>query len=188
MKINEKHFHYVCTLEEAKDLINQNNQFWVSNCGCREPRGGCEQSRMDLCLFFKPDMGGTGSGFMKVDRGFAEEILKTAQDNYLVSRPFREEENKTKTQGICFCCDDCCGYFLKTEEKCDKGQYIEKTNKAACIACGLCTDVCYFKARKLENDELVVDRIRCYGCGLCSDICPMGAVEMVLRKKNNSSE
>ena len=62
----ELHFHFVCTREEAREIIDQHNRFWVSNCGCREGRSGCKRSRMDLCLFFDTQMGGTGSNFREV--------------------------------------------------------------------------------------------------------------------------
>jgi hypothetical protein len=51
MSEKEIPIHYVCTHEKAQELINQNKQFWVSNCGCREGKGGCKRSRMDICLF-----------------------------------------------------------------------------------------------------------------------------------------
>jgi len=174
-------FHYVCTRDEARNLIKDAERFWVSNCGCREGRDDCKQSRMDLCLFFKPDMGGTGSGFKEVNRKFAEGILKVAEEKLLVTRPFRDEDDKSQTQGSCFCCSDCCGYFHNPEEKCDKGRFIEKTDEEECTHCGACADVCHFKARTMKDDHRETDRERCYGCGLCVDVCPTGCIEMIER-------
>ena len=87
-----------------------------------------------------------------------------------------------KTVGICFCCDDCCDYFLYPDEKCDKGVYIEETNLDLCDDCGICVDVCYFKARKKDNGQLIIEQDNCYGCGLCIDACPEGGIGMVRRK------
>ena len=173
--------HYVCTHEEAKELIDKNNRYFVSNCGCREGKGNCERSGMDLCLCFLEGDNGSGSGIREVDKTKVYPILKEAIDKHLVARPFRGGEEMQNTEGICFCCDDCCGYFLNPEEVCDKGKYIERTDLENCSQCGVCTDVCYFKARSMKGDELHIDTENCYGCGLCKEVCPVGCIEMVKR-------
>jgi MinD superfamily P-loop ATPase len=49
--------------------------------------------------------------------------------------------------------------------------YIE-TDK--CTRCGLCQEVCRFKA----IEDYIVDRVSCEGCGFCSHICPENAITM----------
>jgi len=173
--------HYVCTHDKALDLINEHTRFWVSNCGCRERRGQCTRSRMDVCLMFNPDDSGSGSGKKEITLADAMEILREAESKHLVARPFRNKD-RTDTDGICFCCDDCCGYFLDPKETCDKGKLIEKTDLKQCTQCGACESVCYFCARKMKKDKLMVNRDKCYGCGLCVDACPVNCIEMVKRK------
>lgn len=171
--------HYVCTLEEARKLVDSVDEFWLGNCGCRINRGdNCKRSRKDVCLQFYAETA-AGSSFREVSRSAVEEILREAEDKYLVARPFRNMENPAETEGICFCCDDCCEYFLTPDEKCDKGILIEKTDFDVCNNCGDCVEVCYFDARKLENGELIVDEDNCYGCGLCVEICEEKCVEMI---------
>jgi ferredoxin len=183
MEGDEPHFHYVATRDEAEELIAAFDKFWVSNCGCREKGPGCQRSRLDVCLFFDPQMGGTGSDFREVDAAFVAGIMKEAAEKRLVLRPFRYDEDRTRTQGICFCCDDCCYYCRGEDEQaeCDKGAYIARTDEKACAACGTCVDVCYFGARALEGDELAVDEEACYGCALCLDVCPEGCISMAAR-------
>ena len=178
----EKAMHFVCTYDEAEELIDRHRNFWVSNCGCREGKGECRQSRKDVCLDFSGTFGGTGSDYHTVSREFVDELMQEARDKRLVTRPFRDYETKTTTQGICFCCNDCCGYFVDQNEVCDKGKFIEETDYDCCSDCGLCVDVCYFKARKInEEGRLEVDREQCYGCGLCNQICPVECIEMIKR-------
>lgn len=43
-----------------------------------------------------------------------------------------------------------------------------------CSHCGLCQDLCRFKAIK----DFKVDTPSCEGCGFCSQICPAGAISM----------
>lgn len=177
-------FHYVCTWDQAKEIVGRFDRYWVQNCGCREERGAkCARSRMDLCLMFKPDIEGSGeSGKKEISKAELEEIFKEAKEKHLVTRPFRNDEDRTKIEGMCFCCDDCCWYFQKpTENISDKGNLIENTKMDECTNCGDCVEVCYFKARNMDDGELVLNRDECYGCGLCAGVCPTECIEMVPR-------
>lgn len=170
--------HYVCTRQEAQELIDARDRFWVSNCGCREGQGRCARSRMDVCLIFDPAFGGSGSGIHEITRFDVEDILREADAKHLVTRPFRNPGDQELTDGICFCCDDCCGYFLNPAEKCDKGKYTAVTDMDVCSDCGLCPDVCYFHARRMDDGKLMVDHDNCYGCGLCLDVCPEECIQL----------
>ena len=174
--------HYVCTRDKAKALIDSHTRFWVSNCGCRELRGNCARSRIDVCLQFRPVTAASPSGLKEISRAEAEEILTEARDKHLVSRPFRNETDPSEVDGICFCCDDCCGYFVDPGGYgCDKGRTMEETDIKACTGCGECVSVCYFGARRLRGGSLLLNRDRCHGCGLCVDVCPEDCVTMVPR-------
>jgi ferredoxin len=135
---------------------------------------------MDVCLMFSAGDTASGSGKKEIAARDAQAILDEARDKNLVARPFRDDE-RTATDGICFCCDDCCGYFLNPEEKCDRGELIAETDLDLCSHCGACTDVCYFKARSMDQGELSVDPAACYGCGLCRGACPEDCIQMVDR-------
>jgi Pyruvate/2-oxoacid:ferredoxin oxidoreductase delta subunit len=169
--------HYVCTLEQAVELISEQENFWVSNCGCREGEGECGRSRMDVCLNFFISAACSGSGRKKIGKKAVEEIIKEAKEKNLVPRPFRDA-TKTYTEGICFCCDDCCAYFQDAEEECDKGTLISVTDDEGCNHCGVCVEVCYFKARVMKDSEMVYLKGQCYGCGLCADACVQECISM----------
>jgi len=176
-------FHYVCTLGEAREIVARQERFWVSNCGCREERGQCDRSRMDLCLMFRDDFPSGGTGLHEATRGEVEAILQETESKHLVSRPFRNEQDRSLIDGICFCCDDCCGYFLHPDENiCDRGRFIEETDLDACTGCGDCAAVCYFGVRMMDEGGLLIQRENCYGCGLCADVCPAVCVSMAERK------
>jgi ferredoxin len=181
MSEQEIPIHYVCTQEKAQELINKHNKFWVSNCGCREGKGSCKRSRMDICLFWVEHDQGSGSGKKTATKAEVDAIMKLAKEANLVTRPFRNEA-RTDTDGVCFCCDCCCGYFEPGNTyTCDKGELIEKTTMDDCTHCGQCETACYFKARIMKDDKLVVERDNCYGCGLCVDACPVGCIELTKR-------
>lgn len=181
MENNQSSFHFVCSREEAWQIVEDREEYWVSNCGCREKKGHCTRSRIDLCLDFEKRSSSGGSGMHKATREEVKKIFDEAQEKHLVTRPFRDEADMKKIGGICFCCDDCCEYFTNPEEKCDKGAYIENTNMDDCTHCGECVDVCYFNARNIVGDELAIDRGNCFGCGLCRNICPTECVTLVER-------
>ena len=173
--------HYVSTLEEARKLIQGREQWWVSNCGCRESRGSCSRSRIDVCVLFVPSFPDSGSGTHAIGRDEIDAILKEAAGSGLVPRPFRDEA-RTAIAGVCFCCDDCCWYFKNRSEPCDKGALIERTEMELCSQCNACVDACRFGARKSVDGILVVDRDECFGCGVCATACPVETcITMVAR-------
>jgi ferredoxin len=173
--------HYVCTHREARELVQGRDRFWVSNCGCREEMGECGRSRMDVCLAFAEEDGGTGSNYHEVNAEFVAGLFVEAEQKKLVTRPYRSGPELTVTGGICFCCDDCCGYFRDEDEECDPGVLIEQTDMGECDDCGNCVSVCYFNARVINGGGFRVDRNLCYGCGLCLDICPKNCIALVVR-------
>lgn len=180
MSGKETPVHYVATYGKAVELVKAHKRYWACNCGCREVGKGCKRSKTEVCMSFSEESPGTGSGKREIMLAEVVEILNEAKSKHLVARPFRNDD-RTETEGVCFCCDDCCAYFLDPKEKCDKGEMIESTDFSSCDQCDLCIDVCHFGARMVSGGMLKVDREKCYGCGLCADVCPPGAVRMVKR-------
>ncbi|MTI95896.1 MAG: hypothetical protein FH749_10510 [Firmicutes bacterium] len=172
--------HFVCTYNEVRDLIGNLERFWVSNCGCRESAGKCNQSRMDVCIGFFPDATSGGSEHREITREELEAIISEARDNFLVPRPYRDKAGET-VEGICLCCSCCCHYFVNHDSDCEKGEMIEETDFETCTHCSNCIDICAFGARVIENGELVVKRELCYGCGVCVDVCPQESITMIGR-------
>lgn len=175
-------FHYVCTHEEARRLAFSHLRFWVSNCGCRERKGKCERSRLDVCLIFRNDKAASGSGMKEIPLTDVVTLFDEASEKKLVTRPYRNDKDRSITDGICFCCDDCCEYFTNPQvEPCDKGELRQFTQMEKCTFCGDCVPVCYFRARSMVDDELQLDAANCYGCGLCADACPEKCIQLVPR-------
>jgi ferredoxin len=181
MSMDDLAFHFVCTLDEAKSMVDKRKKFWISNCNCREHRGPCKRSRADVCLQFVAHTAADGPSKHVATRDEVDAIFEEAREKHLVPRPFRNRSRKG-IDGICFCCDDCCGYFLGLHGLCDKGKLIEQTDREICIDCGVCAGVCHFGARVAE-EALKVDREKCYGCGICVDACAMKAIAMVPRNQ-----
>jgi len=135
---------------------------------------------MDVCLQLASHTA-VGSNFKAITKDEANALIDEAREKHLIPRPFRNDNNKNKIDGICFCCDDCCSYFKGYDGACDKGKLIEATDKSACIDCGVCASVCFFGARDAKGEALKIDDEKCYGCGLCADACAMKCITMVPR-------
>jgi ferredoxin len=179
---NELSMHYVSTYDDAEELVAGAERFWVSPCGCREGGDGCKRSRHDVCLGFTPGSVSMANEAREISRAEAEELTRYSRERGLVVRPFRDDKDKSVTEGICFCCDCCCGYFLETEYKCDPGRHVERTDLSACNHCGVCEPACFFGARVMENGKLLLVREKCGGCGMCVDVCPEACVVLTPRE------
>jgi len=174
--------HAVCTKDEAREIIEGLDRFWVSTCWCREEKGKCARSRMDVCLSFRGDAPVNPAGRKEISKDEALVLVEEARDRGLISRTFARKSRGGLLDGICLCCDDCCAFFTgQTEDKPARGALIEKTIEGCCSSCGMCERACRFEARQMDEGELVVIRYRCYGCGVCADTCATNCIEMVPR-------
>ena len=72
----------------------------------------------------------------------------------------------------------------RLEEHEFSGGEMASVNEKACIACGICQDVCRFEAvRYLEaRGTFEIDPLGCEGCGTCFHQCPEEAIRMNPRK------
>ncbi len=180
--------HSVCTKDEAKEIVGALERFWVSTCWCREEKGKCVRSPMEVCLSFREDAPVDPAGKKEISRDEALNLIEDARRWGLVSRPFARRNGAGRFDGICLCCDDCCSFFTeRTEDKPARGRFIEKTIRGCCSSCGMCERACRFDARQMDEGKLIVIRHRCYGCGVCANTCPTNCIEMVPRTPRSSS-
>lgn len=175
--------HFVYTPDEARIIIEGERNFFISNCGCRENKDNtCIHKKTDVCLQFTPGPSSGSAPLREATISEAKEILKFALEKHLVCRPFRSLENRSITEGICFCCQDCCDYFINPLDNiCASGAYIERTQINNCSLCDLCIEVCYFNVRKFNEGKLIIANEDCAGCGLCELVCPTKCINMVPR-------
>lgn len=84
---------------------------------------------------------------------------------------------------ICNCCSCCClgmaSYFRGVPRVIHSG-YRPVIESELCTGCGVCVDICPFKALTLDGDNARVGPELCMGCGVCNTHCPVGAVRMEL--------
>ena len=51
-------------------------------------------------------------------------------------------------------------------------------NEAACMGCGLCSDLCPFNAIRMEARAPRISAEKCKSCGLCVSSCPRSAMDL----------
>ncbi len=57
-------------------------------------------------------------------------------------------------------------------------------NPDTCTACGICEELCRFRAIRSLGDNYRVEEYACEGCGLCVLACPAEAIRLVHARKN----
>ena len=53
-----------------------------------------------------------------------------------------------------------------------------KVDKAKCVGCGKCAEVCPAKAAHVVNGKALIDAKKCIRCFCCQEFCPKGAVSV----------
>ena len=73
--------------------------------------------------------------------------------------------------------------FLKSqfEQKRTVGILVPQVDLKRCNFCGLCAQVCAFKALAVFSDQVMVLPELCHGCGSCAYLCPEKAITEIMR-------
>lgn len=81
---------------------------------------------------------------------------------------------------ICNCCKCCCGGIGAMVKygvpMVSPSGYLAKLDGTACSKCGICKQVCAFKA--ISSDFTIIEE-KCMGCGACAAKCPKQALQLV---------
>ena len=96
---------------------------------------------------------------------------------------------------ICNCCPCCCLWNVTRDISADIGSIFKRmdgvevmVDEGKCIGCGLCADICFTKAIRIEDGKSVLDADRCRGCGRCADVCPGDAITVTYDEDRVESE
>lgn len=54
---------------------------------------------------------------------------------------------------------------------------VPKVNMETCCFCGICAEICRFRALAVLPDNVLVFPELCHGCGACTMLCPMRSIE-----------
>ncbi len=170
-------------------------RFILKTCMCRS-LGPCRKYPQDIgCLFL-------GEGAREIDARLGREAtVAEALAHYdraaefgLVPMAGRLRwdsiwlgvKNRDRLTTICFCCECCCYFkvyrFLPANAAAGlrRLEGLEVLVEACCNGCGICAEVCFIKAMRVENGKAVPGE-SCRGCGRCAKVCPQKAVKIILQ-------
>jgi heterodisulfide reductase subunit A-like polyferredoxin/coenzyme F420-reducing hydrogenase delta subunit len=67
--------------------------------------------------------------------------------------------------------------LLLSKDSLTTGEMEIHVNQDKCGFCGLCIELCPFKAITISGESLRIDPLKCQACGACIAVCPTGALE-----------
>ncbi|MFX1521300.1 MAG: ATP-binding protein [Promethearchaeota archaeon] len=181
---------YILPTEQALHFLKETETIALTKCGCRMAFENCE-TPVDTCLLLDEEAEYLISrGYAKqVTLDEASEVLKIANEAGLVHLTLYMPGQKI--YAVCSCCPCCCHDIQPLLEygKNDfvaKSDYIATTDIDLCNGCSICIERCVFNARELQNGHSMVIAEKCYGCGLCVTTCPTHAIQLIIKKHQNT--
>ncbi|NVM54997.1 MAG: 4Fe-4S binding protein [Candidatus Helarchaeota archaeon] len=198
----------ILPLAVTEHFINKASYiFLMSSCGCRKSKDCKDHDHSIGCTWM-------GKGVLKIDippevghLATKEEALereRLAYENGLVPSIGRLRADSWLMgalpdtghfMSLCHCCPCCCVLGVLTYGRASLGRLIErmegitvKVNRAICVGCGQCAEVCIFDAMKMYNGKAVIDQEKCKGCGRCERKCPNEAITITLDDPSSIDE
>lgn len=173
--------------ESAAELVAACRAWGVVDCICRKQKALIGEPcghPLDVCLAMSPLPGAFDHvpGMRALTQEEALATLRRAAEAGLVHTVSNSQE---EIWYICNCCTCSCGILrglieLGRANVVARSAFVNQVDEAACRACGVCVDQCFFGALSLA-EVAQVDRTRCVGCGVCVVSCPEGALALVRR-------
>jgi len=177
----------------ARDIVLRNpDRIAVYDCPCRSARTKpCLP--LDVCMIIgEPFVSfllehNPGSA-RAITREEALAILEAEHERGHVHTAYFKDAMEGRFYAICNCCKCCCGGI---EAMVSAGVpmiassgYVAQIDPGRCTGCGLCAEVCPFKAVRVEEDGrgrrvARVDDAACMGCGVCQARCAFGVPVLV---------
>jgi len=173
----------ILCLTQVENLLRKAKKIAITDCECRTTVRGCN-APIDVCLYL--DDGAKE----QIEKGLGKEAtlegaldtLRRANEAGLVYVAYVDKGEKDP-QYICSCCSCCCHSLIAMQEFGYNDAIISSDMVAVqhddlCDDCGLCAEICHFKARRMANNHLVYEREKCFGCGLCIAACSSDAISL----------
>ena len=195
--LSEENALLVLDYERASEVIRSASHRGVGVCYCRHKMRHLERAcaaPMDICMTFNTAAASLSRhGYARsVDIPEGLDLLQKAHDNNLVQ--FGENVRR-RVAFICHCCGCCCEAMIAARRfavlnPIHTTNFIPEIEKAECIGCGNCADVCPVEAMTLVSASdpnrtrrkiSKLDPSNCLGCGLCVRACRQRCIRLKSR-------
>jgi ferredoxin len=180
----------------ARDIVLRHPEaLAVYDCPCRATRANpCQPA--DVCMiigepFVSFVLEHNPQSARAVSRQEMLDILEAEHRRGHVHTAYFKDAMEGRFYAICNCCSCCCGGIESMVRggvpMIASSGYVAQIAENACTGCGLCQEVCPFRAVHLEasaSGKLVarVDEGKCMGCGACEARCQFG-VPILIRDR-----
>ncbi|MCP4023234.1 MAG: hypothetical protein GY729_15430 [Desulfobacteraceae bacterium] len=166
----------------ASKVLDESGEVFLRECPCRLKKGNCRQEESKVCLLFADAAQEDLKETKPISKAQAFSILEKTRNRGDINHLFYRKDNKKITE-ICSCCTCCCSILEDMATDGDfthfkKSGYFVETDHEKCILCSECIDNCFFGARSIVDDEIVLDEKLCFGCERCSHFCPEEAIDL----------
>lgn len=168
---------------EAEKLVSQAGRIYLRDCPCRSEVKMCTAEKWEVCLLFDGSSEADRLSAKPISSAEALQVIKMTTRRGDIHQMFYSPDDEQLSE-ICNCCTCCCRPLHEARELGDGYQsqlhsrYIAATDAELCIGCGTCIESCFFEARQLENDVLILTDELCFGCGRCIQFCPNDAIRL----------
>lgn len=195
IKIDDAGERTILPSEVVNQIIRKTDDIFIMNfCLCRNSTG-CKDYPIERgCMFLgsginriPPEMG------RRVTADEAEQYIKECGELGLVhiigrnklDRVWLSTGSKNELLTICNCCPCCCLWNVTREISDEIGKMFRRMETVEvsvdyekCTGCGDCSDICFTKAIKIENEKSIINQNLCRGCGRCLERCPEEAISL----------
>lgn len=165
--------------EYLKEAEKHGRKMALVKCSCRVAFQNCDKP-VDACIA----VGSAAKFFLKRNKALkeldADQALGVLRRNLEEGLVLTTNNMQYGFDFICSCCTCCCG-ILRSMVEWRKINVLETSNFLPtrdgdkCTQCGICVDICQFKA---WDDQLDLQKDNCVGCGVCEVNCPEAAITM----------
>ncbi len=167
----------------AMKALTEAGDVYLRECPCRIKKGNCKQDDKEICLLFGDASEEELKGAHLIPKDQAVSILERTRKRGDINQLFYKKDTKRYTE-ICSCCTCCCSILEDMEKKGDfthfkSSGYLVKTDPDTCTLCGECLGQCFFGARSITDDTLILDEKLCFGCERCTSTCPEEAITLI---------
>lgn len=181
----------VIPYERARDAIIQSPQHLVViDCPCRVARGDKGCYPRDVCIIVGEPWvswmleNNTAAHPRRITQEEALEITRRQHEAGNVHSAFFKDAAANRLFALCNCCSCCCCAVLSKNilnaPMFAPTGWCPEVDETVCVGCGQCADDCNFKALRMEDGKVMLQKETCMGCETCVGKCPVGAITMRL--------
>ncbi len=169
----------------AVDLLQHAPAIYAWECKCRRYAHHQLDGDWQVCMLFPNAPEKKIEKALPITQEEALTIITDLAEQQVIYNLFYSKEDR-KIAELCSCCQCCCEPIKQMKLTGDydeqvRSEYVAVTEPALCSMCETCLASCFFEARQMDTDSIMLKDELCFGCGLCVETCPNDAIHLEIR-------